>query len=217
MQNGEISTLWLGVDACGSTGSVAVGRLTEQGFVAVEQRTLDGRQCAAQLIPTIDALLGEQRPVGLVVVHGPGSFTGVRIGLSLVQGLAEVWQVPVVALSRLAVLAQRAGTTAAALDAHRAEVFLRLEDGQELLADAEELAHHAAPARIALAEARSEALIGTAWPTTELVQATEPTAADALQLAVAEIAAGRFAERLQLDGHYLRRSDAEIFGGSKRG
>ena len=62
----------------------------------------------------------------IVVVNGPGSFTGVRVGLSAVKGLAEPGQIPVVAVSRLAVLAAKAGVASAALDAHRHEVFLRL-------------------------------------------------------------------------------------------
>jgi tRNA threonylcarbamoyladenosine biosynthesis protein TsaB len=42
--------------------------------------------------------------------------------------------------------------------------------------------------------------------------AAAPTAADALTLCVPRIAAGEYADLALLDGHYLRRSDAEIFG-----
>jgi tRNA threonylcarbamoyladenosine biosynthesis protein TsaB len=44
------------------------------------------------------------------------------------------------------------------------------------------------------------------------VRTAAPTAADALNLAVAKIDAGMFVDLALLDGHYLRRSDAEIFG-----
>ena len=49
-----------------------------------------------------------------------------RVGLAAVKGLAEAAGIPVVALSRLEVLAAKAGVPAAALDAHRQEVYLRL-------------------------------------------------------------------------------------------
>jgi tRNA threonylcarbamoyladenosine biosynthesis protein TsaB len=45
-----------------------------------------------------------------------------------------------------------------------------------------------------------------------LVRVAAPTAADALRLCVARVAAGEFVDLALLDGHYLRRSDAEIFG-----
>ncbi len=80
----------------------------------------------------------------IVAVNGPGGFTGVRVGLAAVKGLAESARIPVVAVSRLEVLAAKAGVASAALDAHRDEVYLRVgePDGQarELLAGAAELA-----------------------------------------------------------------------------
>ena len=79
-----------------------------------------------------------------MAVNGPGSFTGVRVGLSAVKGLAEPAQIPVVAISRLLVLSRKSGVPSSALDAHRGEVYLRLEElGQkprELLAGKQELA-----------------------------------------------------------------------------
>ena len=51
-----------------------------------------------------------------------------RVGLSAAKGLAEGAGIPVVAVSRLEVLARKAGVLSAALDAHRHEVFLRVAD-----------------------------------------------------------------------------------------
>ena len=96
----------------------------------------------AELLAKAQTRLDRLRAI--VVVHGPGSFTGVRVGLSAVKGLAEPAGIPVVAVSRLAVLAHKAGTQSAALDAHRHEVFLRIAgEGiktREILAGAAELA-----------------------------------------------------------------------------
>jgi tRNA threonylcarbamoyladenosine biosynthesis protein TsaB len=45
-----------------------------------------------------------------------------------------------------------------------------------------------------------------------VVRTEAPTAADAFRLCAPRVAAGEFADLALLDGHYLRRSDAEIFG-----
>ncbi len=140
--------LVLGVDTCGPSGSVALARLEGASASILGLKELAGRSYSATLVAAVGELLAEHRvklaDVGaIVVVSGPGSFTGVRVGLSAVKGLAEPGQIPVVAVSRLAVLAAKAGVTSAALDAHRHEVFLRLmaPDGSisELLAGADEL------------------------------------------------------------------------------
>jgi len=55
-------------------------------------------------------------------------------------------------------------------------------------------------------------LLAAAWPGTELVRLAAPTAADALQMAAPGAIAGECVDLALLDGHYLRRSDAEIFG-----
>lgn len=153
----------------------------------------------------------------VVVVSGPGSFTGVRVGLSAVKGLVEGRPIGVVPVSRLEVLAFKAQVPAAALDAHRHEVFLRLEQGAqatvELLAGREELTGiHPPPTEIALCDDGAAELVLAAWPASYQVRVALPTAADALRLCAPRIAAGAFADVALLDGHYLRRSDAEIFG-----
>lgn len=214
--------LILGVDTCGPTGSVALARLSGSPVSEIlSQITLEGRTYSATLVAAIDELLTGQgiRLANLgciVVVQGPGSFTGVRVGLSAVKGLAEGTGLPVVAVSRLAVLAQKAGVGAAALDAHRREIFLRLADEgdevREMLAGAGELGGISPPLKIAVCDDTAAGLLRELWSTCEQVRLAEPTAADALQVAASEIEAHRFADVAVLDGHYLRRSDAEIFG-----
>jgi tRNA threonylcarbamoyladenosine biosynthesis protein TsaB len=58
----------------------------------------------------------------------------------------------------------------------------------------------------------SAALVTAAWPDAELMHVSAPTAADALALSEPRLAAAEFVDLALLDGHYLRRSDAEIFG-----
>ncbi len=209
--------LVLGIDTCGPTGSVALARLTGSDVEILGETPLDGRSYSEMLIAAIDDLIKAHGvalgSVGcLVAVSGPGSFTGVRIGLGAAKGLAEGAGLKVVAVSRLEVLARKAGVADAALDAHRHEVFL-LANGSEVLAGAAELAAiHPAPARIAVCDEAAADLLATCWTGTELVRVSAPTASDAIAFAVPRIQAGDFADVLLLDGHYLRRSDAEIFG-----
>ncbi len=154
---------------------------------------------------------------GIVVVNGPGSFTGVRVGVSAAKGLAQGAGIPVVAISRLEVLSRKSGVPSAALDAHRGEVYLRLErTGRlpvELLAGPEELAAvQPAPTRVAVCDESAAALLARVWPQTQLVNTPAPLASDALRPGEARLIAGAAVDLALLDGHYLRRSDAEIFG-----
>ncbi len=214
--------LLLGIDTCGPSGSVALGLLAGQRVEILGQIELAGRTYSTTLLAGISALLARhgfdlKDLVAIVAVQGPGSFTGVRVCLSAAKGLAEAADLPIVAISRLAVLASKGGTDAAALDAHRHEVFLRLgrqgSEAQEMLAGAAELAEIARPAgTIAVCEDGAATLLAEAWTDAELVRLEAPTAADALQFAATRVEAGEFADRALLDGHYLRRSDAEIFG-----
>ena len=212
----------LGIDTCGPMGSVALGRLTNTVAEVVHQIELEGRTYSATLVAAVADLLThagvELKDVGAIVaVNGPGSFTGVRVGLSAVKGLAEVAQIPVVAVSRLEVLAWKAGIESAALDANRHEVFLRLgrsdSPARELLAGVSELTTiDPAGLRIAVCDEAAGLLLKSAWPSAELLIRETPTAADAVQLCAVRVAAGEFVDLALLDGHYLRRSDAEIFG-----
>jgi tRNA threonylcarbamoyladenosine biosynthesis protein TsaB len=211
--------LLLGIDTCGPSGSAALARLTGNSAYAIAQIELAGRSYSATLVSAVEELLAGQgielREIGcVVVVNGPGSFTGVRVGLSAAKGLAEGAGLPVVSISRLQVLAWKVGIESAALDAHRHEVFLRIADPdpRELLAGVDELARMVPPSKIAVCDDQASALLQQAWPEVRLMQVPPPTAADALQLAAPEVASRNFADVAMLDGHYLRRSDAEIFG-----
>lgn len=216
------SRLILGIDTCGPSGSVALGRLAGRDLEILGQIELAGRSYSATLVAAVGELLesagAQVRGLGgIVAVHGPGSFTGVRVGLSAVKGLAEGTGIPVVAVSRLEVLSRKSGVPSSALDAHRGEVFLRVErmgsGPAELLAGFRELAAVAPPpVRVAVCDEGAAAMLAAAWPGTQIVRTSAPVAADALRLGEARLTAGAIVDLALLDGHYLRRSDAEIFG-----
>lgn len=215
--------LVLGIDTCGPSGSVALGRLAESSAEAIAQVELAGRTYSATLLSAIGELL-EGHAIRLcdigciVIVSGPGSFTGVRVGISAAKGLSEGAAIPLSAISRLEVLAAKAGVRSAALDAHRQEVFLRLADAavaaenRESLATAEDLARIRPPSDIAICEDAAAAVLRLGWPAVKQIRVTPPTASDALSIAAPAVAGHNFADVALLDGHYLRRSDAEIFG-----
>jgi tRNA threonylcarbamoyladenosine biosynthesis protein TsaB len=214
--------LLLAIDTCGPSGSVALGRIPGRDLEVLGQIELAGRTYSATLISAIaellqsaDAQLGDLD--GIIVVNGPGSFTGVRVGVSAAKGLAQGRNIPVVALSRLDVLSRKSKVPSAALDAHRGEVYLRLERAGavpvELLAGPKELAAiHPAPVRVAVCDDGAAAVLSAAWPGSQLVKTPAPLAADALRPGEARLIAGGAVDLALLDGHYLRRSDAEIFG-----
>ena len=217
---GKTESLALAIDTCGPTGSVALGRLHAGGVEILAQKELAGRSYSATLVAAVAEVLSQagialDQLEALVAVHGPGSFTGVRVGLSAVKGLAEPAQIPVASLSRLAVLGFKAGVDAGALDAQRNEVFLRLRTRQgrmrELLASGEELIGlEERPEALAVAEEGVARRVAEAWPQTRMVRVAAPTASDALCLGRAKVRAREFTDLAALDGHYLRRPDAEI-------
>jgi tRNA threonylcarbamoyladenosine biosynthesis protein TsaB len=214
--------LLLAIDTCGPLGSVALGRIPGRDLEILGQTKLAGRTYSATLVAAVADLLQspglELRNLdGIIVVNGPGSFTGVRVGVSAAKGLAQGAEIPVVAISRLEVLSRKSGVPSAALDAHRGEVYLRLErtgsPPVELLAGPAELgAIHPAPARIAVCDESAATLLARVWPRTQLVTTPPPLASDALRPGETRLIAGAAADLALLDGHYLRRSDAEIFG-----
>jgi tRNA threonylcarbamoyladenosine biosynthesis protein TsaB len=217
----EPAPLLLAIDTCGPSGSVALGRFHEGQIQILGQIELEGRSYSATLVAGVADLLLQNNVelsslAAIVAVNGPGSFTGVRVGLSAVKGFAEPAQIPVIAASRLEVLTSKSGVPSAAIDAHRHEIFLRLDSppatARELLAGAADLANLTPPPRIAVCDEAAATLLSQAWPTTELHRTPAPTAADALQLCAPRFAARKFTDLALLDGHYLRRSDAEIFG-----
>ena len=202
----------LSIDTCGPSGSLALARLEGDTLDVIAETPLAGKTYSARLIPAISALLTTHGAAisdlaAIIVTKGPGSFTGIRIGLSAAKGLAEAHGIPIVAISRLAVLTHKAQAQAAALDASRHEFYFGRYPIREALLTRDQFEAEAAALGQHLAVC--EAAVHTAAPGTRLVE--PPTAADALHLALPRLRARHFDDPVTLDGNYLRRSDAEIF------
>ncbi len=195
----------LGLDSCGAETTLALGAIDGDAVRIVRESRLAARTAGSLLTGALEALLAGTPPSelrALVVVRGPGSFTGIRVGLGAAKGLAEAAAIPVIALSRLAVLAQTAAADYGALYAARGHVYLReVATGAEQLLPAGEASGLLAGRTTIACEERALALL----PFAVLVPA--PTAADALRLAPARVLAGDWEDTGALDGLYLWRAE----------
>jgi len=218
------------IDTCGATGSVALAE-TLSSPTAVSA-SLPGRSAAERLIPAIHSLAASSGITldqldAIAVVHGPGSFTGVRVGLSAAKGLCHALNLPLVAISRLAVLASLVQSSTdqvhALLDAGRGEFYLGLYHNGTCLREAlitrdqllASLSLEPNPIVVACETAIAESLgapsrLGLGGNATPQIVA-EPSAVDALPLALDRIRQRAFDDHATIDANYLRRSDAEIF------
>ncbi len=197
----------LALDSCGAETTLALLRDEAGAAHVLRERTLPAKTAGSQLTVAMREVLGETAPAALraiVVVRGPGSFTGMRIGLSAVKALAEATGVPLVAVSRLAVLAQGG---AAALDAGRGRVYLSL-DGAERLRDADEAIAELAGATVTVCEPR----VASRLPA--VCEVPQPTAADAARHAWPRVLAGEWDDVALLDAHYLWRAEEMLRGGA---
>jgi len=204
------------INACGAAATLALAESSRGVFA---QRTLEERSAAAALLPAMREMLGEARVAlhdldAIAVVTGPGSFTGVRIGVSAAKGLSEGADVPLIAISRLAVLALlgKGERVHAVLDAGRGEFYLGTYEAMHCVREA--MVTHAelltAVAELPGAVCVCEAKVADALRALEPVMVAEPVAADTYALAAAAFEAKSFADVALLDGNYLRRADAEM-------
>lgn len=128
--------------------AVCGAALVRDGVIAAEQSLEEKNVHAERLLGLIDRVLvdgdprqGKADPLrsleGIAVSVGPGSFTGLRIGLSVAKGLAFARELPLVGVPTLVALARHAAATdppaagewiLAALDARRDEVYYQIFD-----------------------------------------------------------------------------------------
>ncbi|HKT51995.1 MAG TPA: tRNA (adenosine(37)-N6)-threonylcarbamoyltransferase complex dimerization subunit type 1 TsaB [Candidatus Angelobacter sp.] len=220
--------LILGIDTSGKSGGVTLAEAGNSEFRALASAAIEGGTFSAQLVPTVAALLNKTRlgirdVDGLAAVSGPGSFTGLRVGLSAVKGLAEVLHKPIATVSLLEALAassQENGKIIAALDAGRSEVFYGLyemENGNlaclnEQLLSGDDFAEQATKPGIALTLTSDPALAEKLAAGGLQAHLTErPDSGLIAQIGARKLMAGKTVSVEALDANYLRRSDAEIF------
>lgn len=97
----------LGIESATPVAAVAVAG---DGGILAERMVFNKRTHSVNLLPMIEAVLeesevGRHSLAGIAVSGGPGSFTGLRIGMSTAKALAQVWDIPVVGISTLETLA----------------------------------------------------------------------------------------------------------------
>jgi tRNA threonylcarbamoyladenosine biosynthesis protein TsaB len=159
---------------------------------------------------------------GFAAASGPGSFTGLRVGLSAIKGLAETLHKPIATVSVLEALgsmADRTGTIASAIDAGRKEIFLGLykksngaliKQREELLTQQDFLATLGTE-RPAVVITSDAGIAELAASHSAVVVVTAPGSEVIARIGAAKLFAGETVSVEALDANYLRRSDAEIF------
>ena len=204
----------LGLDTCLAACSVAV---CDGGRVLAHASEVMARGHQERLAPMAQAVMAEaglgfDRLERVGVTVGPGSFTGLRVGIAFAKGLAASLGVPLVGVGALEALAAEAqGLVFAAIDARRDQLYLQgFDDGRAVMApDVLELG--TAAARVAeLAVGRTPAFVGSGAPLLAALapaaQVLTPEGADARRVA-ALAARGTPAPVRPL---YLRAPDARL-------
>lgn len=215
-------------DTSGKSGSVALARADENsasGNIEIVQETpLSGGTFSAQLVPQIAQLLSKHGfsktdIAAFIVAAGPGSFTGLRVGLAAIKALAEILDKPIVPVSLLEALALAAPaeeSVVAALDAGRGDAYV----GEYVVASSPRLIEEKLLPKQDVISFAGKRPVST----------TDPHLADLARQAglrvhtlnsidaamLAHIGWQKLQRRetvtpLQLDANYIRRTDAEIF------
>ena len=96
-----------------ATAACSVALLGADGAVLDAAHEIVSRGHAERLLPMIETVLAGRRPDAILVDCGPGSFTGVRVGLAAARGLAIGWGVSVAGYSSMALIAAASGAARA--------------------------------------------------------------------------------------------------------
>jgi len=234
--------LLLGIDTSGKSGGVTLAQKDSGPFRVLASSPIEGGTFSAQLIPTIERLLQAHqlniRQVdGFAVASGPGSFTGLRVGLSAVKALSEALEKPIAAVSVLEAIAASvvwAGNESdshpvcrVALDASRNETFFgeyeclhpvapkilceSLITLSDLAERVERWGHgaHLVTSDAAIVEGLKNLVHDPFLVNVDIV--SRPTSEDIARVGASKLLAGDTVSLEALDANYLRRSDAEIF------
>jgi tRNA threonylcarbamoyladenosine biosynthesis protein TsaB len=217
--------LLLATDTSGAHGSIALADCASGRDPRIlEVIPLTAGAFSAQLVPEIAALLAKhgfsRHQLGaFAVASGPGSFTGLRVGLAAIKAFAEVLEKPIAAVSLLEGVASESrtpGKILAALDAGRKEVYVGefAGQGRERRAISQKL--------VSRTECFREANLTLVTPDRDLAEAAlaeglsveevrRPKSDVIACLGWQKIQLGEIVSPEELEANYLRRSDAEIF------
>jgi tRNA threonylcarbamoyladenosine biosynthesis protein TsaB len=198
-----VTGLLLAIDTTSESGSIALA----DGDRVLEEVPLHSPDGFAHILfGEIERLLARHGVKitdieGFAAAAGPGSFTGVRVGLTTVKGLAEATHRQVVAVSNLQALAYF-GTRplrAPMIDARRGEIFGAVYDADLRLMAAEVVMKH-------------EDFLQTlpAGDVEVIADAHKPLAGAIARIAAARFQAGLAQDPAEIDANYVRRSDAEL-------
>ncbi|HEU4606752.1 MAG TPA: tRNA (adenosine(37)-N6)-threonylcarbamoyltransferase complex dimerization subunit type 1 TsaB [Chitinophagaceae bacterium] len=129
----------LNIDTSLSSASVAIA---DNGMVKAVRTNPEQQDHAAWVQPAIEQLLNELATEGSMldaigVAEGPGSYTGLRVGMATAKGLCYAWDKPLITVSTLKLMAlaakmedEGADLFAPMIDARRQEVFTALFDSE---------------------------------------------------------------------------------------
>jgi tRNA threonylcarbamoyladenosine biosynthesis protein TsaB len=214
----------LAIDTTHEFGSIALfadGELLEETLLHAENgfgqilygrlsRLLDRHGCRVQDIDCFAA------------ASGPGSFTGVRIGLACVKGLAEAVGKPVAPVSNLQALAAfgTAPLRATVLDARRGEIYGAVYDADlnpvapEIVIEFPQWLESLPSGSLEFISTDfspfRQALTGTRFAGAPILEAPRALAGAIARIAFARFRQGLAVDPAQVDANYVRRSDAEL-------
>lgn len=207
----------LAIDTTGDAGSIA---LVEDDNLIEEVALESPDGFAHVLFQQIESLLlrhniNIDQIAGFAAASGPGSFTGVRIGLTAAKGLAEATGRKVLAVSNLQALAAfgTRALRATIIDARRGEIYGAVYDNALRLVRDEEVMKYTD--FLATLPQGDLEFITAGFPITGVAGVPVVEAPRALAGAIGKIAATRIATGLaedpaSIDANYVRRSDAEL-------
>jgi tRNA threonylcarbamoyladenosine biosynthesis protein TsaB len=225
--------LFLSVETSGRQGSIALVRadapVADEGNSAatchiLEVVALAGGMFSAHLVPQLAELLarhgfGVRDIDAFIVASGPGSFTGLRVGLAAIKALAEVLQKPIAAVSLLEAVALSSGIqgrAAAVLDAGRGDVYwgeYEISGSTPRMISEQMLAHEEflLAAKCAKVISSDTALADAAEAAGGKVTTVAPMDAGAIaSVGVRKVFAGDTVSPELLEANYIRRADAKV-------
>lgn len=118
-----------------STAACTAALFDEAGACLASRDEMIGRGHAERLMPMVADMMAGRQASHVIVGVGPGSFTGIRVGIAAAHGLAIGWDAKVSGLSSLALLAagvEADGIVTAVMDGGHGELFVQSFNGRTL-------------------------------------------------------------------------------------